>query len=105
MITKIFSLRHKIVIFCREQYPHWINGGQLEKLGMELGYKASNSSRRGRELVKNGILERRLNERHCVEYRLAQPRVLNEEIPPLSPFQEPSKEVNSETTLEVCTLF
>lgn len=68
-MNTISSLRHKIVIFCRDQYPDWVNGARLEKLAMELGYKASNSSRRGRELVRGGILERRLNAKKCVEYR------------------------------------
>ena len=47
----------------------WMNGGRFEALAMELGYKPSNASRRCRELVNEGIFERRLNERRCVEYR------------------------------------
>lgn len=48
---------------------HWINGGEIEKLAQSVGYKASNASRRCRELVNDCILERRENKKGHVEYR------------------------------------
>jgi DNA-binding MarR family transcriptional regulator len=50
----------------------WQNGGEIERLAMDIGYKASNSSRRCRELVKDGYLERRENKNGSVEYRIKQ---------------------------------
>lgn len=47
----------------------WINGGELERLTLAAGYKASNGSRRCRELTDEKILESRLNEKGHVEYR------------------------------------
>lgn len=46
----------------------WIAGGTLEKRAWELGFKASNASRRLRELAKNGLIERKI-ERGFVWYR------------------------------------
>lgn len=34
-----------------------VNGGELERLAMEHGYKASNASRRCRELENEGIIK------------------------------------------------
>ena len=49
----------------------WQNGGEIERLSLDIGYKASNASRRCRELVIEGYLERR--ERNgSVEYRVPQ---------------------------------
>jgi len=36
----------------------WVNGGEIERLSLELGYKASNGSRRCREMVEEKILLR-----------------------------------------------
>lgn len=36
----------------------WVNGGEIERQAMEQGYKASNASRRLRELYEDGKLER-----------------------------------------------
>lgn len=47
----------------------FVNGGEIERKALEIGYKASNASRRLRELVDEGVLERRLNESGTVEYR------------------------------------
>lgn len=47
----------------------FINVGEFERYAMDNGFKSSNASRRLRELAKEGILEVRYNERHCVEYR------------------------------------
>lgn len=37
----------------------WVNGGELERLALDRGYKASNGSRRARELAENGVWERK----------------------------------------------
>lgn len=36
----------------------WVNGGEIERQALEHGYKASNASRRLRELYEYGALER-----------------------------------------------
>jgi len=38
----------------------WINGGELERKAQEIGYKASNCSRRCRELYQNGKIDRQI---------------------------------------------
>ena len=38
----------------------WINGRDIEELAMQAGFKASNASRRLRELAEEGYLEREL---------------------------------------------
>ncbi len=48
----------------------WVHGGAIENLAMEAGYKASNASRRCRELVAEGKIERKENEKGHVMYRL-----------------------------------
>ena len=48
---------------------HWVNGGEVERLAQEIGFKASNASRRCRELVDEQILDRRENEKGYVEYQ------------------------------------
>lgn len=49
----------------------WINGGEVERFAMNIGYKSSNASRRCRELENEGILEKRINPKNrSVEYRL-----------------------------------
>ena len=57
----------------------WINGGEFERLAMDNGYKSSNASRRCRELVNEGVLERRLNSKRCVEYRYNPPKPQTQE--------------------------
>lgn len=47
----------------------WLNGGELERLAMNNGYKASNASRRCRELYNEEVIERRENAKGHVEYR------------------------------------
>ena len=39
----------------------WINGGEIERLAEGAGYKASNASRRLRELHNEQLLERKLD--------------------------------------------
>ena len=63
------SLRKKIFLSVKFQYPVWVNGGEIERLTMADGKKASNGSRRARELVDDGYFERRLNGKRCVEYK------------------------------------
>ena len=62
------SLKVHIRYLVYNEFPNYVNGGRIERLAMELGYKASNSSRRARELHSEGIFERRIN-RGSVEYR------------------------------------
>ncbi len=47
----------------------YINGGEIEREALAAGYKASNASRRLRELVNEGKAEKRLNSKGHVEYR------------------------------------
>lgn len=56
----------------------WVHGGELERLALDNGYKASNISRRCRELVEDGVLERKENEKGHVmyRYRITQPSQL-----------------------------
>lgn len=56
------SLREKILIQFQSRYRQgkqdFVNGGQIEKFAEALGYKASNASRRLREIYNEGLLER-----------------------------------------------
>lgn len=61
------SLRNRMVDYLRKQ-EGWINGGELERLALSAGYKASNISRRARECAAEGILERK-EERGSVLYK------------------------------------
>lgn len=73
------SLKNQIHNHLYLQYQNnpevFVNGGELERLGMDLGYKASNASRRCRELEKEGGIEKRENEKGSVEYRYLGPCV------------------------------
>ena len=62
------SLKIRLALFAQEKYPNWINGGEFEIFATTLGYKASNGSRRCRELADENTLERRINGK-SVEYR------------------------------------
>lgn len=69
------SLKSRILNYFERydiQHPAvWQNGGEIERLSLDIGYKASNASRRCRELATEGYIERR--ERNgSVEYRIAQ---------------------------------
>lgn len=44
------GLKVRLVLFAKEKYPTWINGGEFEIFATTLGYKASNGSRRCRGL-------------------------------------------------------
>jgi predicted transcriptional regulator len=62
------SLKSRISTFYAKNYPKIINGGEIERLAMNIGKKASNASRRLRELHEEGILER-IQEGKSVAYR------------------------------------
>ena len=65
------ALKVRLAQFAKEKYPAWINGGDLEMFAVTLNFKASNGSRRCRELADEGTLERRMNGK-SVEYRYLQ---------------------------------
>lgn len=56
-MTKI-SLREKLILFAKGK-RQFTNGGEFERLALNEGYKASNASRRCRELVDCGIFDRK----------------------------------------------
>jgi len=68
------ALKQRILDYLFEwrclQPEKWINGGEIEKLAQEVGYKASNASRRCRELYEEGKINRRLKN-GTVEYQFA----------------------------------
>lgn len=49
----------------------WVSGSELEDQAHEWFTKPSVVTRRARELVNDGYLERRIGERRTVEYRIA----------------------------------
>ena len=53
------SLKNRLLNYIRKQ-EGFINGGELERLAEQAGYKASNASRRARELSNEGLLERKV---------------------------------------------
>ena len=73
------SLKHRIHSYLEQMYgfnPNkWVNGGTIEELAMQKGYKASNASRRLRELVDEAVIERQemkaspYSKRATVHYR------------------------------------
>lgn len=52
------TLRNRIQRYFSQRPTLWINGRDIEELAMHAGYKASNASRRLRELAEEGFLER-----------------------------------------------
>lgn len=66
------SLQNKIQNVLYEVYlrnpDDWTNGGEVERMALNNGYKASNASRRMRELANEGILDRKI-EAGSVWYR------------------------------------
>ena len=72
------SLKNKIKLHLKSQYPKWIMGAKLEDFGRDKGYSASNSSRRCRDLRTEGYLESR-EENGLVHYRyIPEPQELKE---------------------------
>ena len=65
------SLKVLLSLYLKGKYPAWINGGELEQFAITQFYKASNGSRRCRELADEGTFERRMNGK-SVEYRYLQ---------------------------------
>lgn len=63
------SLSNRIRKYVRRQYPAVVNGGELERLAFENGFKASNASRRARELENDGILKVSYTEKGSAEYQ------------------------------------
>lgn len=55
------SLKEEIKQRFMRAYPNWINTGEVERWGIELGFKASHADRRMRDLFTEGYLEKRRN--------------------------------------------
>lgn len=53
----------------------FVNGGELERLALNAGYKASNASRQARQLAEDGLIERDTNrdKKHTVWYKTKKP--------------------------------
>ena len=49
------SLSKRILKYIRNHYPEKINGGEIERLTLSAGYKASNGSRRCREMASGNL--------------------------------------------------
>jgi DNA-binding MarR family transcriptional regulator len=49
---------HTIILEYLEERGGWVNGGEIERLAMDHGYKASNASRRLREMYEDKLVER-----------------------------------------------
>jgi hypothetical protein len=62
------SLKKEIYDYLKQSYPNFIHGGEIEKFSISKGRKASNGSRRARELVDSGLIERELRNKE-VWYR------------------------------------
>lgn len=56
---KKLSLRQRVLAYLKRHRGVWINGGELERLAMSVGYKASNCSRRCRELSEDNLINRK----------------------------------------------
>lgn len=54
---KDLSLKDNILKFLRRSYPHKVAGAEIERKALVHGYKASNASRRCRDLVAEGVAE------------------------------------------------
>lgn len=62
------GLKSQILNLLKDNYPSFINGGEIERFSIQEGYKASNGSRRSRELYESDLIERTYKN-GCVEYR------------------------------------
>ena len=49
---------HDIILEFLHEAGGWVNGGSIERLAMDHGYKASNASRRMREMHDDKLVER-----------------------------------------------
>ncbi len=63
------GLKSDLIQFSKKRRGEWVNGGEFERFAMGLGYKASNASRRLRELTDAGILDHKYNYKRQVEYQ------------------------------------
>lgn len=95
------SLIQQIIEYARQRPFEWVNGGVYELLAMTVWereegghFKASNASRRLRELEEEGILQVRRNEKNNVEYRYVpmMQRIAQEEPKESSFSREESKQ-------------
>ena len=72
--------------------PHvWVSGSEIERLALSLKYKASHGDRRGRDIVNEkhnqycAAIERRINEKRCVEYMYSPEKEPTYQAKPSSP--------------------
>lgn len=64
------SLKAHILDHCRARPHEWVHKGVLGRLAvLDWGYENENMGRRCRELVDEGLLARRENEKGQVEYK------------------------------------
>lgn len=85
------SLKSELKEFAQKRgRGEFTNGGEFERLAMDLGFKPSNASRRLRELENEGFLEVRYNEKRCAEYRYKPPELPPSRIPLPQPIKENS---------------
>ena len=75
------SLKSLIYDHLKSHYPNYVNSCDIERLSIdEWGFKASNASRRCRELHRDGLIERQLV-KGIATYRYI-PRRATDYIPP-----------------------
>jgi len=73
------SLKLKIFDYLKAREGVWVNGKVIEDRASAIGKKASNASRRCRELSKeSGYIQRRINGK-SVEYRYVNPNLAKPE--------------------------
>lgn len=89
------SLITKLELLAKGYYPNALNGGEFERLAMSEGMKASNASRRCREMVEAGILERIGGK--SVSYRWIPPENRIEQVEPPKVPKKFWQEVNQRT--------
>ena len=68
MKQSLKSLKTIALQYTAQEYPRWCNGGEYERMALEIGRKASNIRRRLQELYLDEKLERRYVN-GTVEYR------------------------------------
>lgn len=61
------TLRQRLISYLKRN-GGFVNGGELERLALDAGFKASTVSRRARECAEEGIIERK-EEKGSVWYR------------------------------------
>lgn len=63
------SLKERIYRFLLT-HGQWVHKGIIARKAEDAGYLAENAGRRLRELVNDGLIERRLNSKGHVEYKI-----------------------------------